>query len=206
MNSKEIENGVKQIYENDKYLAKVIDLSGSCSLQLKKDYYHAILRSIIGQQLSTLAARAIVLRFMEFYNNKPLPEKILNTSVEELRGLGLSYAKISYVKDLSLKIINGEIHFRGIHKKTDDEIIAELTLVKGIGIWTVHMFLIFTLCRLNVLPVNDLGIRKAVMKLYGLRKIPDEKKLLNISRKNGWEPYNSIAAWYLWRSLDLKLV
>lgn len=205
MNSKEIENGVKQIYDNDKHLAKIIDLSGSCALQLKKDYYHAILRSIIGQQLSTLAARAIISRFMEFFDHKPLPENILNASVENLRSLGLSYAKIKYVKDLSMKILNGEIHFRGINRKTDEEIIAELTAVKGIGVWTVHMFLIFTLCRPNVLPVNDLGIRKAAMKLYGLRKLPDEKKLLNISRKFGWEPYNSIASWYLWRSLDLKL-
>jgi DNA-3-methyladenine glycosylase II len=205
MNYTEIENGIKQIYSNDKRLAAIIDIAGTCSLQPKKDYYHAILRAITGQQLSTVVARVIIKRFMDYYNHKPLPEKIMLTPDETLRGLGLSYAKIKYVKDLSEKIISGEIHFRGLSKKTDERIIEEFTRVKGIGVWTVHMFLMFTLGRLNVLPVNDLGIRKAVMKLYGLRKMPDEKKIIYVSQKNGWAPYNSIASWYLWKSIDMNL-
>jgi DNA-3-methyladenine glycosylase II len=206
MNYTEIENGIRQIYSNDKKLAAVIDIAGKCDLLPKKDYYHAILRAITGQQLSTTVAAVINRRFMEYFSHKPLPENIIAASDESLRALGLSYAKIKYIKDLSDKIISGEVHFRGLHKKTDEIIIAELTKVKGIGVWTVHMFLMFTLGRLNVLPVNDLGIKKAVMKLYGLRKLPDEKKIISISNKYGWSPYNSLASWYLWKSIDMKII
>ena len=89
---------------------------------------------------------------------------------------------------------------------SDDEIIAEFTKVKGIGVWTMHMFLIFTLCRLNVLPVGDLGVKKAAKLNYNLKKLPDEKRLYKLSREKCWEPYNSIAAWYLWKSIDMKIV
>jgi DNA-3-methyladenine glycosylase II len=204
MNYIEIENGINQIYTNDKRLAAIIDIAGTCNLLPKKDYYQAILRAIVGQQLSITVARVIIQRFMQYYKNKPLPETILVTPDETLRGLGLSYAKIKYIKDLSANIISGKIHFRGLHKKNDDLIITEFTKVKGIGIWTVQMFLMFTLGRLNVLPAGDLGIRKAIMKLYGLKKLPDEKKIISISKKNRWPPYNSIASWYLWRSIDMK--
>jgi len=204
MNYTEIENGINQIYSNDKKLAYVIDKAGKCDLIPQKDYYHAILRAITGQQLSITVAEVINKRFMEYFSHKPLPGKILAASDDSLRALGLSYAKIKYIKDLSDKIINGEVHFRGIQKKSDDVIISELTKVKGIGVWTVHMFLIFTLGRLNVLPLNDLGIKNAIMKLYGLRKLPDEKKIISVSKKNGWSPYNSIASWYLWKSIDMK--
>ena len=98
-----------------------------------------------------------------------------------------------------------EIHFRGLEKMSDEEIIAEYTRVKGIGEWTVHMFLIFTLGRLNVLPVTDLGIRKAIQLNYGLRVLPEAQKIISISKKNNWAPYNSIASWYLWKSLDQKI-
>lgn len=106
------------------------------------------------------------------------------------------------MKDLSSKIISGEIELKRFDNKSDEEIINTLTTVKGIGEWTAQMFLIFTLCRLNVLPVNDLGIRKAVKKLYGFRSLPDVRKLKVLARSNGWEPYNSIACWYLWQSLE----
>ncbi len=107
------------------------------------------------------------------------------------------------MKDLSGKILNKEILLKGLIKKSDSEIISELTKVKGIGEWTVHMFLIFTLARPNVLPVKDLGLRKAVMNVYRLRKLPDEKRIYKISKENNWSPYNTIASWYLWRSLEI---
>ena len=106
----------------------------------------------------------------------------------------------------SQKIIIKEMHFRGLKKMSDEEIINELTKVKGVGVWTVQMFLIFTLGRLDVLPVNDLGIRKAAKLNYGLRKLPSEERLKKLSKKNGWDPYKSIASWYLWRSIDMKIV
>jgi DNA-3-methyladenine glycosylase II len=204
MNSIEIENGVKHIYDNDPALAEVIKKAGECTIRRKKDYYHAMLRSIIGQQLSVKAGDAIERKFFLFFKNDPSPEHILPVEDLQLRQLGLSWAKVKYVKDLSAKIISGEVHFKGLNKKTDQQIIDELTKVKGVGTWTVQMFLMFTLCRLNVLPVSDLGIRKAIMNLYHLKKMPDEKKIISISKRNSWEPYNTIASWYLWRSIDMK--
>ena len=206
MNSAEIENGVDHIYNNDKRLAVVIDAAGMCDLRPKKDYYHSLLRAIIGQQLSTVVADVIEERFFDYFNNKPLPEKIILTPDQKLRDLGLSWAKVKYVKDLSQNIINKQIHFRGLNRMSDEDIISEFTKVKGIGTWTVHMFLIFTLGRLNVLPVNDLGIRKAAKLNYKLRKLPGEERLRKLSKQNGWGPYNSIASWYLWKSIDMKIV
>jgi len=206
MNSMEIENGVNHIYNNDKKLAAVIDAVGQCNLKPEKDYYHALLRSIVGQQLSTVVADIIQERFFSYFNNKPLPEKIISTPDQKLRNLGLSWAKVKYVKDLSQNILKKEIHFRGLNRMSDDEIIVKFTKVKGIGIWTVHMFLIFTLGRLNVLPVSDLGIKKAAKLNYNLRKLPSEQRLNKLSKQNGWAPYNSIACWYLWKSIDMKIV
>lgn len=206
MNSIEIENGIDYIYNNDKRLAIIIESVDHCDIRPKRDYYHALLRSIIGQQLSTIVADVIQDRFFDYFNNNPLPENILAATDRKLRNLGMSWAKAKYVKDLSLKMINNEIHFRGLKRMSDDEIISEFTKVKGIGIWTVHMFLIFTLGRLNVLPVSDLGIRKAAKLNYNLRKLPGEDRLRKLSKLNGWEPYNSIASWYLWKSIDMKIV
>ena len=198
----EIENGIIHIKNNDKRLASIIERSERCSLKPKKNYYEMLLRSIIQQQLSITAAASIYKKFLSHFENKPLPEKILNTPHEVLRNLGLSNAKAKYVKDLSTKILSGEIKFNGINKKQNEEIIETLTKVKGIGVWTVHMFLIFTLGRLNVLPVGDLGLKRAIMNIYKLKNIPDEKKIKMISKQNCWEPYNSIACWYLWASLE----
>jgi DNA-3-methyladenine glycosylase II len=204
MNSSEIQNGINQILVNDKNLAKIILLAGPCGIKSKRDYYLSFLRSIIGQQLSITVARVIYKRFMDFFNGNPLPEKILETPDDTLRKLGLSWAKAGYVKDLSKRILDEEIHFRGLKNKADDEIIAEFTKIKGVGVWTVQMFLIFTLGRLNILPLNDLGIRKGAMLVYKLRKLPDESKLIYLSRKFCWSPYNSVASWYLWKSLEIK--
>ena len=203
MNSKEIEKGTYHIYSGDKRMAALIDRIGVCGLKPKKDYYVALLRAIVGQQLSVLAAASIYKKFLNGFEGDPAPEKILRAHHEELRSYGLSNAKVKYVKDLSEKLISGRINFNGIKKKSDEDIIKELTVVKGIGEWTAHMFLIFTLNRLNVLPTADLGLRKAVKNVYNLRSLPDEKKLRRISAGNGWQPYNSIASWYLWESLEL---
>ena len=203
MNSEEIENGIMHICENDSYLAKIIDVTKRCQLEPKKDYYNSLLKAIVQQQLSVAAASSIYSRFSVFFNGKFVPEKILDASDTDLRNCGLSHAKITYVKDLSNKILNGQLRLSEISVKSNDEIIKDLTMVKGIGVWSSHMFLIFTLGRINVLPIGDLGIRRAAMKLYKLRSLPDEKKLRKLSIKNNWEPYNTIASWYLWRSLEL---
>ena len=204
MNSSEIENGIRHIYNNDKYLAKVIDISEPCNIYPKKNYFNAVLRSIIGQQLSPNVSQKINIRFLEYFNNRPTPELILNADENDLRGLGLSWAKIKYVKDFSFKLINKEISLKGISNKNDGDIIEMLTVVKGIGVWTVHMLLVFTLGRVTVLPVGDFALRKAAKNIYGLKKIPDEKKIVRLSKQYNWEPYNSVASWYLWKSLELK--
>ena len=205
MNSLEIENGIRHLSLNDERLGKIILRCDVYNLSPGENYYDALLKAIIGQQLSTYAAKTIYKRFMNYFDNNPSPEKILTAADTELRNLGLSNAKTKYVKDLSIKIFNKEIYLNSLIRKSDPEIISELTKVKGIGKWTVHMFLIFTLARPDVLPVNDLGLRRAVMNVYGLRKMPDEKRICKISKENKWSPYNSIASWYLWRSLEIEI-
>jgi DNA-3-methyladenine glycosylase II len=203
---KNIIKAINHLKRNDKILAKVINQVGPCTLKPQTDPFESIIDAIISQQLSMFAAQSIFNRFVEYYKPKifPSPDDILNTSNEDLRKIGISNAKIRCLKDLCEKIKSGQIHLNKIHKLSDDEIVKELTQVKGIGRWTAHMFLIFSLGRLNVLPTEDLGIRKGIMKLYRLRKLPDERKILEISKQNQWSPYCSIASWYIWRSLELK--
>jgi DNA-3-methyladenine glycosylase II len=203
---KNIIKAINHLKRNDKILAKVINQVGPCTLKPQTDPFESIIDAIISQQLSMFAAQSIFNRFVEYYKPKkfPSPDDILNTSNEDLRKIGISNAKIRCLKDLCEKIKSGQIHLNKIHKLSDDEIVKELTQVKGIGRWTAHMFLIFSLGRLNVLPTEDLGIRKGIMKLYRLRKLPDERKILEIAKQNQWSPYCSIASWYIWRSLELK--
>jgi DNA-3-methyladenine glycosylase II len=200
----EILTGIKHLSKHDKVLSTLIKNYGICNLQPHKKYFNSLLRSIVGQQLSVTAANAISKKFFRYFDNKPKPENIIAVPHEDLRKLGLSNAKAKYVKDLSQKIINKEINLKTIGLKTNDEIIVELTKVKGIGVWTVHMFLIFTLARLDVLPYSDLGVQKGIMLNYGLKKLPDEKKIFKIAKQNNWHPYSSIVSLYLWQSLDNK--
>ncbi len=200
----EILKGIKHLSKHDKVLSTLIKNYGICNLRPHKKYFNLLLRSIIGQQLSVTAADSISKKFFSFFNNKPKPEDIIRSSHEELRALGLSNAKAKYVKDLSQKIMDKEINLKRIGSKSDEEIITELTKVKGIGVWTVHMFLIFTLGRLDVLPFSDLGIRKGIMLNYGLKKLPDEKKIFKLAKERRWHPYCSLVSLYLWQSLDNK--
>ena len=204
MQNSEIAKALQHLSAKDKTLLRIIKKSPKCNLPAHRKYYISLLKAIIGQQLSVASARAINTRFLGFFEGDPKPEKILETNDEKLRELGLSFAKIKYVKDLSNKIIKKEISFRNINKKPDEQIIEELTKVKGVGVWTVHMFLMFTLGRINILPSGDLGIKKAIMLNYGLKKMPTEEKVKQVATKNNWSPYNSGAAWYLWRSLEMK--
>ncbi len=203
--SLEIQNGIEHLSKNDPVLRSIIKRSKPCSLKPHRDYYISLLESIIGQQLSIKAAASINRRFIQLVGDPPLPEKIIQFDDEFLRTAGLSYSKIKYVKDLSLKILNKELKLKQIPALCDEDIIAELTKVKGIGLWTAQMFLIFTLARPDVLPYLDLGIRKSIQNLYGLRKLPEQAGVEKIAKKYNWRPYCSIASWYLWRSLDNEL-
>lgn len=204
MPNSEIKQAIEHLSKHDKVFSTIIKNNGIINLTKRRKHFNSLLGSIIGQQLSMYAADAIEKKFNGYFNNDPQPEIILKTEDSVLRSLGLSNAKVKYVKDLSSKIILGEVKLSGLSSKSDEEVIAELTKVKGIGNWTAHMFLMFTLGRINVLPVGDLGIRKAIMLNYGLKKMPDEKKVASVALKNNWHPFCSIASLYLWRSLDTK--
>ena len=203
MNSLEIRNGINHLIDLDPVLSKIISQTRPCGIKRRTNYYPALVKSIISQQLSTKAASSIYRKFSDHFGNHITPDNVAATPIEELRKFGLSNAKAIYVKDLSEKIISKELSFKNISKKSNAEIIAELTKVKGIGVWTAHMFLIFTLGRLDVLPVGDLGIKNAIRKNYHLKELPNEVKVAALCKKKKWEPYQSIACWYLWASLEL---
>lgn len=187
----------------DPILAPIISSHGLPTFTPHTNYYQELVDSIISQQLSVKAARAIEGRFMELFGgNFPTPEQILSRSIDELRGVGLSRPKAAYIQDLAQKILDGTVTFDTLDQLSNQEIIDELTKVKGIGEWTVHMFLMFCMGRLDVLPVGDLGIRNGVQKLYGLDHVPLPQEVAEIAKKRGWHPYESIASWYVWQSLD----
>jgi DNA-3-methyladenine glycosylase II len=196
---------VEHLRQHDAVLAAVIDRAGPCTIKPHKNYYQELVDSIISQQLSVHAARAIENRFRDLFGGKfPAPEEILSTDVETLRGIGFSRAKAAYVLDLAQHIVDGKVKFDHLDNLTNEEVIAELIQVKGIGEWTVHMFLMFCMGRLDVLPYGDLGVRNGIMKLYKLSIVPDKTTIIDIASKNHWHPYESVASWYVWQSLDNK--
>lgn len=184
----------------DRKLAKVIDLVGEFNLSLTKNPYESLVEAIITQQLSAKAADSISMRFRAIYGKFPKPSDVIGTSDAKLRKAGLSYMKVSYIKDLSKKVESKEIRLAYMKNLSDEEIIVQLTQVKGVGRWTAEMFLIFSLGRLDVLPVGDLGLRKGIKNLYSLEELPEKEQIERIAEK--WRPYRSVATWYLWRSQD----
>ncbi len=164
-------------------------------------HFQALTRSIVFQQLSGKAAGTILARFNALYpNNAPTPEAVLATPDETLRGVGLSRQKIAYMRDLASKVVSGELPLDEVESMADEDLIAHLVQVKGIGRWTAQMFLMFRLGRRDVLPELDLGIQNAIQRAYRKRKRPTPKDVKKIGAK--WTPHASVACWYLWRSLD----
>jgi DNA-3-methyladenine glycosylase II len=165
------------------------------------DHYGALVRSIVGQQLSTKAARAIYTRLTDRYGGRtPTPVEVLEDDPDELRAAaGLSRAKTQFLRSLAEHVIDGSLELERLDELPDDEVIAELVAVKGLGEWTSHMFLMFHLQRPDVLPVGDLGIRRAMMLCYGLDELPKPDEMERIAEP--WRPYRTLACLYLWRSL-----
>ena len=167
-----------------------------------EDAYGALVRTIVGQQLSTKAARTIYARLVALFgDNPPTPAELIAAEAVDLRAAGLSRQKISYLRDLARRVHDGELELDILHELSDEEVAARITAVKGLGQWSADMFLIFHLRRPDVLPVGDLGIRRAVEKAYGLPALPEADHLRTIAEP--WRPHRTLASLYLWESLEL---
>lgn len=200
---KSYKEAARWLSAHDPHLKPVIAKHGLCTIEPHTNYYQDLVESIIGQQLSVKAAATITTRFKDLFGGHlPTPEEILAKDIEELRSAGLSRAKAAYVHDLAQHVVDGKVTFDHLPGLSNDEIIKELTDVKGIGEWTVHMFLMFCMGRPDVLAYGDLGIRNGIKQLYGLDHAPSPQEVQNIADTYGWHPYESIACWYIWRSLD----
>jgi DNA-3-methyladenine glycosylase II len=188
--------------KRDRRFAPLIKKYGVPDLKRKGKPFQALVRAIVGQQVSGAAARTIYGRLMALFpgGTFPTPEMVRKIPLQKMRAAGLSGQKASYIKDLAEKFSDGTIRHRSLHRMTSDELVEHLVQVKGIGVWSVHMFLIFTLNRPDVLPTGDLGIRKGFQSVYGLKKLPDHAQMERLAR--AWRPYASVASWYLWRAAD----
>jgi DNA-3-methyladenine glycosylase II len=184
----------------DSKLAGVIQRAGPCTLKPGRDCFWALCRAIISQQISGIVAVAISKRFKKLFpRSRPSPKQLLTLSDEQLRSAGLSRQKMAYLKDLAAHFADGKIPTRRFAKMSDEEIIQSLIPVKGIGRWTAEMFLIFVLNRTDLLPVDDLGVRKGFQKVYGLKSEPKAAKMEQIAEK--WRPWRTIGSWYMWRGM-----
>lgn len=187
-------------------MARLVDEIGPLSVKQRKrgrpsDPYGALVRSITGQQLSTKAAATIYGRLTEKFGGRtPTPQEILDTDPQELRAIGLSNAKAAYLRDLAEHIVDGELPIDSLPEMSDHEVFERLVAVKGLGRWTVDMFLMFHLGRRDILPVGDLGIRKAIQVNYGLDELPKPAEMETIAE--AWRPQRTLACLYLWESLD----
>ena len=188
------------ILRKDPLLTDIIDIVGDYTLKKRNHHFSVLVESIISQQLATGAAEAIFKRFKNLYPKFPTASEILSTRKSKLRLVGLSGMKIEYLKDLARNIEQGRLDMKSLAKMSDEEVIASLTQVKGIGRWTAEMFLIFSLGRQDVFPANDLGLRKGVQKVFSLPDIPKPKEVEKIGQR--WKPYRTIVTWYIWKSLQ----
>ncbi|TLX93134.1 MAG: DNA-3-methyladenine glycosylase 2 family protein [Thaumarchaeota archaeon] len=184
----------------DPILGKIIDKVGDYSLKRRNHHFAVLVESIISQQLATKAAEAIFRRFTKLYPKFPTATQILATRRSKLRKTGMSGMKIDYLKDLARNIEEGRLKIKALPKMSDEQVIEQLTQIKGIGRWTAEMFLIFSLGRQDVLPVHDLGLKKAVQFAFSLPQLPKPKEVEKLGER--WKPYRSIATWYLWKSLQ----
>jgi DNA-3-methyladenine glycosylase II len=194
---------ISHLKKADPVMAAIIARAGPYRMQYREPVFQTLVRSIVFQQLSGKAATTIFNRLAEAAKANPItPEAILKLRPQKMRTLGLSKQKILYIRELARLTRDGNIQFERLPEMEDAAIIETLTRVKGVGVWTVHMFLMFALQRPNVLPVGDLGVRAAMKKAYGLPDLPKPAEMERIAAV--WHPYRSIASWYLWRSLEDK--
>jgi DNA-3-methyladenine glycosylase II len=195
------EEAIAHLRSADPIMAAIIDRVGPLKINYRRERFPALVQAIIFQQLAGRAAQTIHDRFvLAIGGGIPTPEAVLAASDEALRGAGLSRGKMAYIRDLASHVQGRLLDFKRFPQMTDDEVVAHLTRVKGIGRWTAEIFMMFNLRRPDILPVDDLGVRMAVMKAYGLPVPPPPKELREFGER--WKPHRTAAAWYLWRSLQ----
>jgi len=199
----DIEAGLNFLKKDNK-MEVLINIFGTPDFNQGEDYFQSLLRSIVFQQLSGKAAQTIYERLVDLIpkTSNLCPNEVLKLDKDEMRKAGLSIQKINYVRNLADYFENNSFQKKEVEGMTDEEISKELIQIKGIGQWTVDMFLMFTLNRADILPYKDLGIQKGIMKILNMKKLPSKKKMENCSRK--WRPYRTIACWYLWKMADDK--
>jgi len=186
--------------KKDPKIAKIILQVGEYSVKITKNRYRSLVEAIVAQQLSGPVADSILKKFRKLYKSDfPKPTVVLQTSDKKLRTVGLSKMKIVYIKELSKKIESRNLNMRNFSSMEDEQIIEHLTNVKGIGRWTAEMFLIFSMGRLDVLPVGDLGLKKGIQLMFSLNELPTEEQIRRLTES--WRPYRTIATWYIWKSL-----
>ncbi|HEY8886779.1 MAG TPA: DNA-3-methyladenine glycosylase [Candidatus Microsaccharimonas sp.] len=201
-----LRDAAKYLARVDADLAPIIAVAGVPAIVPNKNYYQALVESIVSQQLSVKAAATILKRFLALFpgDDFPTPGQILEKDIEVLRGVGLSRQKGTYIQDLAVKVLEETVQFNHLDALSNEDVIKELTLIKGVGVWTVHMFLIFCMGRLDVLPTGDLGIKNGIYNLYNLKEKPTPDEMVTIAELHKWHPYESVASWYVWHSLDNK--
>jgi DNA-3-methyladenine glycosylase II len=195
---------ILHLKKSDPVLAAIIKSVGPYGMEFGEPTFHSLAESILYQQLNGTAAATIFNRFTALAGDPLKPEGILKLTDAQMRQVGLSRQKTSYLRDLAEKTKAGLLEFERMPEMTEEDVIAHLTQVKGVGVWTAHMFLMFTLRRPDILPTGDYGIQAAIKKHYKKRKWPKPDVMQKIAKS--WAPYRSIACWYLWRSLDIKTV
>jgi DNA-3-methyladenine glycosylase II len=192
----------RSLLRRDRRLAAVIRRVGPCGIQARGDPYRALLRSILYQQLAGAAARAIDGRLRAAHGGRyPAPEALLGARDAELRAVGLSRQKIAALRAVARAFADGHVSGRRLYRMADEDVVASLTRIHGVGTWTAHMILMFSLGRPDVLPVGDYGIRKGARLVYGLRELPAPAELTQLCAR--WRPYRSVGSWYLWRAVDV---
>jgi DNA-3-methyladenine glycosylase II len=195
-----MQDAIVHLKRADPVMRNIITQVGAYRIEFRDPSFETLVKSIVYQQLSGRVASVIFGRLVVAAGGKLTPESILKLRPVRMRAAGLSGQKTRYIRELARHTRAGNVVFEGLAGLTDDEIIEQLTQVKGIGVWTVHMFLIFALRRPNVLPTGDLGIRNAVRKAYGMAELPKPLEIESLAES--WRPYRTVASWYLWRSLE----
>jgi DNA-3-methyladenine glycosylase II len=202
----DVDEAVQHLRDVDPVLAKVMDAVGPYRLQLRADPYASLLRTILFQQLAGPAANAIQRRWLALYGDDgqvPRPAQLIATTDEQFRGAGVSRQKAGYMRDLALRVVEGELAFEELPQLDDEAVIKRIVAVKGLGEWSAHMFLMFQMGRPDVLPVGDLGVRKGMQQVYRLDEMPTPARAKEIGAP--WAPFRSVGSWYMWRAGDITM-